>query len=210
MAIVRNPDEAYSEPPVKGFWATEAAAPAAQSVFNLRQRAAFLEQRRWIDLLVPLAGLWAASAIIAQWKFSFTKLWLIAEILATVLVFLLTCFAELVWSARFARRMRRILTGRLHPSKIAVFVGMHPGRGVRYTEGFPDWDFGFLELKGDWLCYTGEKAQFTIPRQDIADVSIAKGPMTWIREHRVQVVFSGGALTLCSDLHIRVSETRCV
>jgi hypothetical protein len=80
-----------------------------------------------------------------------------------------------------------------------VFAGIHPGHGVLCTDGFYDWDYGFISLEGDWLCYRGEKVTFAVPRQDILRIEVAKGRIEWLRENRVQVVYRGGAFTLSTD-----------
>jgi len=123
-----------------------------------------------------------------------TVLWILSAGPWAILA--LTLVGEVLWSKRFERRMRRGVASRLNPTLPATFAGIHPGRGVRYTEGYADWDFGFVSLEGDWLCYRGEKVRFAIPRQDVREVSIVKGPPNWVRERRVEVVFPGGAFTM--------------
>jgi len=123
-----------------------------------------------------------------------TVLWILSAGPWAILA--LTLVGEVLWSKRFERRMRRGVASRLNPTLPATFAGIHPGRGVRYTEGYADWDFGFVSLEGDSLCYRGEKVRFAIPRQDVREVSIVKGPPNWVRERRVEVVFPGGAFTM--------------
>ena len=122
-------------------------------------------------------------------------------------VFFTMC-AEVALSSRFASRHRGAIAKRLQPAPDARFVGIHPGHAVRFTEGFPDWDFGFVSLEGDWLCYRGEKARFAIPRQALRDITIVAGPVAWLRERRVQVSHSGGVLTLGPDFS-RPTKRKC-
>ena len=95
--------------------------------------------------------------------------------------------------------MRRELGTRLQPSEEALFVGIHPGAGVRFTEGFADWDFGFLSLEEDWLHYRGEKTSFAIPRQMMGEIRAVRGRLDWLIERRVEVRFRGGGFTFNSN-----------
>jgi len=70
---------------------------------------------------------------------------------------------------------------------------------VRFTEGFADWDFGFLTLEDDWLYYRGEKTTFAIPRQVLGEVRPVRGRVDWLIERRVEVRFRGGAFTFNSN-----------
>src|SRR5207244_5793862 len=95
-----------------------------------------------------------------------------AVIAGSLCVLDLTLGAEILWARRTVSRFRRKLTTRLQPQAGAIFVGLHPGRGVRFTEGYPDWDFGFVTIEGDWLCYRGEKTRFAIARQEITGIEV--------------------------------------
>ena len=200
LEILENPDAAY-----RGSMATHhepmVAAPAPAGIFSLRQRALVSEQLRWLRLLTPLAGgcLVAIAMATASYFFSGVNLFVTA-LAGSSYVLALTLVVELLWTRRIAVRLRQTLALRLRPAGDATFVGLHPGRGVRFTEGFADWDFGFLTVEGDWLCYRGEKTRFAIARQEITGIQIAKGPINWLREHRVEINCSAGAFTVSAEL----------
>jgi Zn-dependent protease with chaperone function len=199
LAILRNPEEACggeASPVIGG----ESTAPRT-SVFSLRERALFSEQLRWLRLLAPLAG--GCLVAIAMTAASFLPAGsarIIAAMAGSMFVLGLTLGIEILWSRRIASRLRNTLTALVQPTPGAIFAGLHPGRGVRFTEGFPDWDFGFVTLEGDWLCYRGEKTRFAIARQDISAVDIAQGPISWLRERRVEITCSAGSFTLSADI----------
>jgi hypothetical protein len=180
--------------------AAEAPAPVEQPfkpVFTLLEKTVLMMQLQWWHFLGPLLGACLMTAAFSR-GYSLpsraTVLWILAAGPWAILA--LTLLGEVLWSKRFERRMRRGVASRLNPTLPPTFAGIHPGRGVRYTEGYADWDFGFVSLEGDWLCYRGEKVRFAIPRQDVREVSIVKGPPNWVRERRVEVVFPGGAFTM--------------
>jgi len=125
---------------------------------------------------------------------------LVDALAGSVLVLALTLWIELLWSRRISSRLRRTLSERLRPADGATFVGLHPGHGVRFTEGFPDWDFGFVTLEGDWLCYRGEKTRFAVARREIGRIEITSGPIAWLRERRVEVTCAAGAFTLSAEM----------
>jgi hypothetical protein len=124
---------------------------------------------------------------------------LLTLLLGPLLLLWLELIGNVLLGRLFVNRMKRRIAARLAPATHALFVGIHPGSGVRFTEGFPEWDFGFVSLEGDWLVYRGEKARFAISRQDMIATSIVKGPIRWLREHRVEVIFRGGIFTLNQD-----------
>ena len=208
LAILRNPDEAYTgsianlalqmdQPPAR-------EPDGKDPVFTLRERAGFLEQTRWLHLLGPLLGafvLGIALDKLASISFLFYRRHILLALLplATLLLLWLELIGTVLLGSLFVNRMKRRIAARLAPAPHAVFAGIHPGSGVRFTEGFPEWDFGFISLEGDWLVYRGEKARFAIPRQDVIATSIVKGPIRWLREHRVEVIFRGGVFTLNQD-----------
>jgi heat shock protein HtpX len=202
LTIVRNPDSAYRDRTFPAHTAPvevpEPNPPSVPSVFGVRERALFLEQLNWLIMIVPLLGLTALT--LAMPKFLLFRIWfLVLGVAMAVAVFWFMLRAEEWWSARFSSKLRRHLVTQLRPDAQTVFAGIHPGHGVICTDGFHDWDFGFIELKNDWLCYRGEKTRFAIPRQDISEVRVVKDRISWLREHRVQIVYRGGAFTLSTD-----------
>jgi hypothetical protein len=190
LTILRDPDAAYAvgEPLPMPF----PDAPGLTPIYTIRARAAFCEQISWIGLLLPPATLALIAALASRvfgW-YSAIPLWTVLA--APPFVFWLLFRAELGFSQWFAARIRRQLAARLQPPEHALFVGIHPGKGVRYTDSLSEWDFGFLTFGGDWLTYRGEATGFSIPRHNIASVEVVSGPPTWWRDHRVQIVLEDG------------------
>lgn len=211
LAILRNPDEAYSDSIGNLAFAlnqNRGSQPGVRDpVFNLRARAGYLEQIRWLHLLGPVMGAFllglAMDKLLAPMSVSYFRYyrWIMLAVLllAPPLLLGFEQAAHVLLGRGFIQRLRRRIAVRLAPGPYAAFTGIHPGSGVRYTEGFPDWDFGFITLENDWLVYRGEKARFAIARQDILGTSIVRGPVRWLREHRVEVLFRGGVFTLNLD-----------
>lgn len=195
LAILRNPDEAYGGEPVAGRATLE--EPVAELAFTDHARTSYGEQLRWMSLLVGLGSL-AAGVFLAPPPQNALQ-FIAGVVIGTVAAVWLTVRGEILLGTRFVSRIRDDLAKRRLPDDGAWFVGIHPGTGVRYTEGFADWDFGFLSLEEDWLRYRGEKTQFSIPRQVLGEVRPVEGRMDWLVEHRVEVRYRGGAFTFNSD-----------
>jgi hypothetical protein len=199
LAILHDPDRAY-EDTTTGLAALARATveePPAELAFTDRVRAGYAEQLRWMSLVVGLGSL-AAGMFLAPAPQDALQ-FLAGGVTGTMASIWLTVRGEILVGARFVARIREQLAERLSPSPDSWFVGIHPGAGVRYTEGFADWDFGFLSLENDWLRYRGEKTQFSIPRQMLGQVQAVEGRMDWLVEHRVEVHYRGGAFTFNSD-----------
>jgi hypothetical protein len=60
-----------------------------------------------------------------------------------------------------------------------TFVSLAPHGEVRLYEGFTNWDFGFLELRGDRLIYVGEQGRFSLTREQVTDVRLGPGMKRW-------------------------------
>lgn len=195
LAILRNPDEAYDEAPERRQARLE--EPAAELTFTDKTRAGYGEGLSWVSLLAGLGSL-AAGAFLAPAPDNALQ-FLAGGVMGTLGAVWLTVRGEILLGTHFAARIRDQLAARLRPNEGAWFVGIHPGAGVRYTEGFADWDFGFLSLEDDWLRYRGEKTQFAIPRQVLGVVRAVEGRMDWLVEHRVEVQYRGGVFTFNSN-----------
>ena len=218
LAILHNPDDAYAMAPPACIPPESIPSDGSDQkpLFTLREKAVYLEQLRWLHLLGPLAGACLIGAVagsvleslplhltnllrLLSWRALIRAAEILTLLVAPFPLLALTLGLENLLWRRFRNRLRRMLAQRLTPSADADFAGIHPGRGVRYTEGFSDWDWGFVTVEGDWLCYRGERARFAISRQEVAAIRIAKGPMAWQRARRVEIVFRGGALTLSAN-----------
>jgi Zn-dependent protease with chaperone function len=212
LAILESPDCAYDQPVARLASAVAPAATAETSepVFTLRTKAGAIEQLRWLHFLAPVFAAAAAGMLYLvvvrsehypyvspMWSYRSASLlvffWLF--VLAPAAALAADLAAEVLWSTHFESRMRRALSARLDRAPDSVFVGLHPGSDVRYTEGFADWDFGFLTLENEWLCYRGEKTSFAIPREGVLGIREVQGRWDWLRERRVEISFAGGAFT---------------
>lgn len=217
LAILSNPDLAYADAAHSDGVATLAQAvrpappvplarPAASDrpVFDLRARASLQEQLRWWHLIGPLFAAFLIGLLFDRSKFFLLHffhgpvVWL-SLLLSVAVILIIELAGYVMLCHRFSTRIRNKLAAKLQPEPEAVFAGIHPGNGVRFTEGIPDWDFGFVTLVGDWLCYRGEKTRFSISRQEVISTGIVKEPFRWVREHRVELIFAGGVFTLNTD-----------
>jgi hypothetical protein len=75
------------------------------------------------------------------------------------------------------RRMRGKLAARLQVAEAenTIFVGLSPEPRPLVYDGFWDWDLGFLTVSPDRLEYRGERARFTLRREQVAGIQIGKG-----------------------------------
>lgn len=200
LAILRNPDEAYRDM-ANNHLSPTTFAVESRPVFPLRARVLLLEQLYWLRLLTLLGGsILLASALATISHLLAVPLTVIKLLFGSMPVLALTLVIEDLWYKRTTSRIRALLAERLKPAENSVFVGLHPGRGVRYTEGFPDWDFGFLTLEGNWLCYRGEKLRFAVARREIQGIRVSAGPVNWLRERRIELTWASGALTFSQGL----------
>ncbi len=210
LAILRNPDEAYSDSIANLASAIDPVIDrepgAKEPVFSLREKMFYAEQVRWLVLLAPMLGGFpmgiAADKLFPSLSLALygRQAMLLILLTGTLLLLGLAVAGSVLLGRLFIGRLRRKIAERLTPQPQAVFAGIHPGRGVRITEGFHDWDFGFVTLEGDWMVYRGEKATFAISRRDVIATSVVKEPIRcWLREHRVEIVFRGGVFTLNTD-----------
>ena len=212
LAILRNPDEAYQDSIrnlAREIGHNTVPEPAEKDpVFNLRARVGFGEQGRWLTLLTPPAAAFLIGLVIdklflsaedTSFPFYGRPLLLVMLLLSTPLILAASLSVGDLKTKLFFARMRRKIALRVNPLPHSGFAGIHPGRGVRYTEGFADWDLGFVRLEDDWLVYRGEKTRFAIARQDIRETRIVKDPLRWRRDHRVEIVFGRGAFTLTTN-----------
>ncbi len=182
----------------------DASSPATERpfepVFTMRAKMALHEQLRWLRLLSPLAGACILALPFAYLPFypdHIAARWLL--VLAAVPIFAFQICSEYAVLRRFAVRIRRRIARNLHPQPGAMFAGIHPGAGARFTDGLSEWDFGFITLENDWLCYSGDKTQFAISRQDVKRVEAIKGRKTMFRAHRVEIGYTGGCFTLSTN-----------
>lgn len=206
LAILRNPDEAYDNSIANLAFAVNPDVPESTSepVFSQRERVSLIEQMEWLQLLSPLASSFmlglVLQTIFPMWSFfRHLSLTVVVFSLAVLAMVAMEMLAEILLEKRFASRMRKKITAIAKPPVEARFVGIHPGNGVRYTDGFSEWDFGFATLEDGWLRYRGEKADFAIARHDILSIQLVKGPFRWLRSYRAEVTFRGGVFTLGSD-----------
>jgi heat shock protein HtpX len=169
----------------------------SDEIFPLRARVLLSEQLRWMRLLAPVAGGALVASVLRYVPGVVPRVTLMA---GAFVVLAFTLCAESLWLRWKFFWLRRVMTEQLRPAANAIFVGLHPGCGVRFTEGFPNWDFGFVTLDGDWLCYRGEKTRFAMSRQEIHEIKGVTGTIGWFRERRVELSWEGGAFTFSADI----------
>jgi hypothetical protein len=80
--------------------------------------------------------------------------------------------------------VRRRLGARLRAEGFDVdaglFVSFAPDSAPRlYEGGYTNWDFGYLILLGDRLCYVGEQTRFSLGRDQLTDLRLGPGMSRW-------------------------------
>jgi Zn-dependent protease with chaperone function len=211
LAILENPDilggEAYDV-----RHSLPAELEGGDPIFNLAAKLNFQVRMGWLveaSILALLVGLSSAALplfeltlrlilhgpLAAYWRHY--RLILLTPVgLALPAVFWLQLRIGRWFALHFMKQMKRRIGKRLGCEEGAMFVGLRPGDRIEVTEGFYDWDLGFLNLTEDRLVYTGERAQFSLPRSAITGLEIKKGPFAWTRAYAVVVDWVGGAFSL--------------
>jgi hypothetical protein len=85
----------------------------------------------------------------------------------------------LSWASYRGLRKRMAERMRLTESEDVVFVGVSPATRPLVYDGFYDWDVGFLTLGATRLDYRGEQTQFSLLRNQVTDIRLAKGAPHW-------------------------------
>lgn len=86
-------------------------------------------------------------------------------------------------SRNFIRRMRRKIEAQRPPRPGGIFVAMLPGEEVYSVGGVYAWDLGHVYLGDESMTFEGERVQFTVDASAIQSVSVASGPLAWIRNY---------------------------
>ena len=71
----------------------------------------------------------------------------------------------------------------------AVTVGLAPGPVPRTYEGHSHWDFGFLFLRSDRICYWGEETHFALRRDQITAIKLGSGTPNLLPSNRVYIAW---------------------
>jgi hypothetical protein len=61
-----------------------------------------------------------------------------------------------------------------------TLVGFAPHGEPRTYEGYTNWDYGYLFLNGDRLCYVGEQTRFALRREQITQMRLGPGMRRWL------------------------------
>jgi len=167
-------------------------------VFNTSAKMACLQRRSWIDdasILLPLFGLaYLVNALNPVWEHPGRSALLFVAGLPVV--FWLHIRAEHAWDKRFMRSMRQQIGKRIHAAEKSVFVSLRPGDEVCRTEGFFEWDLGYLSLSENCLTYTGERARFSLPRSLVHSVELKKAPFLSNQTYRILVRWQNGSFSV--------------
>jgi hypothetical protein len=73
-----------------------------------------------------------------------------------------------------------------------MFVGLSPEPRPLVYDGNWDWDVGFLTLSAERLDYQGEQARFTLRREQVTEIRVAKGAPQWSDPHWVYLSWRDG------------------
>jgi STE24 endopeptidase len=60
-----------------------------------------------------------------------------------------------------------------------IFVGFAPDSSLKLYEGYTNWDFGFLFLQADRLCYVGEQTRFALRRDQVTSTYLGPSFPRW-------------------------------
>jgi Zn-dependent protease with chaperone function len=168
------------------------------AVFNTSAKMACLQRRSWIDdasILLPLFLLaHLVNALSPAWAHPGRSALLFLA--GMPVVFWLHIRAEHAWDRRFMRDMRQKIGKRIPAAEESMFVSLRPGDEVCRTEGFFEWDLGYLSLTDSSLTYTGERARFSLPRSLVHSVELKKAPFLSNQTYRIMVRWQGGSFSV--------------
>jgi Zn-dependent protease with chaperone function len=89
-----------------------------------------------------------------------------------------------------------------------TFVSFAPDPSPRVYGGYLNWDFGFLFLLGDRLCYVGERARFALRRDQVTAVRLGAGPPRWWYAPYVYVSWRDAEGGKEGTFNVRAGEVR--
>jgi Zn-dependent protease with chaperone function len=111
-------------------------------------------------------------------------------------------------------RVRRKLAERLKAQGIdpsgwgGVFVSFAPDSGPRLYENWTNWDFGFLFLRGDSLCYVGERARFALRRDQLTGARLGPDVPRWWRAPYLYVSWEDRERGEAGTFNVRAGDAR--
>lgn len=161
-------------------------------VFNSTAKAVFHRRSSWMEemaIVVLLLGL--AFLLGRVFPLTVARKEILAFLAGLPVTFWMILRFDNWLRGRFYSGLREKIRPRMDDSG-GIFVGLLPGETVVRTEGCGEWDLGFLFLRSDRLIYRGERAEFSLTRAQILNLSMEAGPFSWSHPHRVMVQWSGG------------------
>jgi hypothetical protein len=89
-----------------------------------------------------------------------------------------------------------------------VFVGFAPDAGPRLYENYANWDFGFLFLLGDRLCYVGEQTRFALRRDQVTGWHLGRGLPRWWQVPSLYVSWEDAERGTFGTFNVRAGQVR--
>jgi Zn-dependent protease with chaperone function len=177
-ALINTPEEASDHYPLP-----PSASPDGK-VFNTAYKRNLSSRLAWTLIASATLPPAAAAAVVAHSSLP-VPAWaiLLSGLLLSVLLALGISNMGPMWgNAALKRRvLERMKSRQRIPETLAdlFFVSFSPDDSPRIYEGNYAWDVGFLHLGGDLLYYFGEETRFALRRDQIADIRLGKGPVSW-------------------------------
>jgi len=164
-----------------------------EPVFSSRSRAAYQMWARWAgNVALALITLGAAHFALKVWpRPPYVRVGLLFGLP-------LIAWAYLAFDWWLDGCYFRVLRARLRQrigatAQDGEFVGLLPRGCVSVEGGFYAWDIGFLWLTPDALEYVGERASFSVAREAVNGIEVARGPLCWIRAYGVVISSAEGS-----------------
>jgi hypothetical protein len=181
-------------PPLPALPGTSPAADPR--VFSLEFKRRTSARQAWTRLALEIAVPALVAYLVRRQHWQGSPL-AAAYLAGLVPAFLLPRLAVRSLAAGATRSLRRGIRDKLARDGLTpeawdgMFVALSPHAGPRNYESFTVWDYGFLVLAGDRLCYLGDRTRFVLDRASVKDVSIGPGALGW-RPRRVYVTWRDG------------------
>ena len=201
LQILETPDSLYGpsagvrSPDLAARYPTASRYPGGEPCFSATAKAGHAASSAWLMRAAVLSPLLALAYAISRFAGGG---WIGTGIFAITLgpVWMSTALLLRWWHTRFLRKMACRIAAKLPAGGPGEMVGLWPGEDTGAVQGFWAWDIGRVTFSGDRWMYEGERARFSIPRDQIGPVEIVATPGTGFRLTSLGVPWGAGVFSV--------------
>lgn len=182
-------------------------------IFSPAFKARSVQRIAW-SLIAALVVTPALAALAVYWT-ALEDAALIAALVAgaaltVVTVIVLHNYVPLWGYAEVRRRLKAKLQAQgIDPEALGgIFVSFAPDPSPRMYESYTNWDFGFLFLQGERLCYVGEQTRFALRRDQVTDLRRDQGVPRWWPVQYLYVSWHDAEQGKSGTFNVRAGQVR--